>query len=69
MHRHQDLLGFPILIVVLITAFVFVRLYVVLTATSDAKPSGRRGDSGKCSLAVFLGSGPCLARLAYRSQC
>ncbi|KAM5531671.1 hypothetical protein V8D89_014660 [Ganoderma adspersum] len=53
----MDVLGFPILIIVLITAFTFARLYVVLTATSDAKPSGRRGDSGKCSLAVFLGSG------------
>ncbi|PIL36101.1 hypothetical protein GSI_01761 [Ganoderma sinense ZZ0214-1] len=53
----MDVLGFPILIIVLITAFTFVRLYFVLTATSDAKPSGRRGDSGKCSLAVFLGSG------------
>lgn len=69
MHPHQDILGFPILIIVLITAFTFVRLYVVLTAMSDAKPSGRRGDSGKCSLAVFLGSGPCLAHPVYRSQC
>ncbi|KAI1784091.1 glycosyltransferase family 1 protein [Ganoderma leucocontextum] len=53
----MDILGFPILIIVLIIASTFIRLYVVLTATSDAKPSGRRGDSDNCSFAVFLGSG------------